>query len=373
MNKKVYIMFSGATDVTGSALQKALDITGGKTAPKTKKELIIGWGAKTDDNISFDKGVKVLNHPNAIRANRNKYQSLVTMNEAKVNVAKFFRANQWSPEAPVTNFGFASNYPLVGRRNYHQGGKGFWLCLNRSQVEAAISEGAQYFQEYIDIKDEYRLHIFDGTLIYAQRKVKRDNMKEAFVAQHKEKISNIAAKNKKKLDDETMNYVLSRVAKEQENPDMIIRSNTRGWKFSSLNLKNVSKNLTSECIKALKATKLDFGGVDCCVDADGKVWIIEINSGPGLKNSSFEAYTKTFTTAIEQILNPPKSTMAKAADAVKKTLTPKSSSAPSEIIGSKKEILRRKLELLSELVEVADEDEAEALDSLTAKAFTMKK
>lgn len=367
MSKDTYIMYSGATDATGSALEKALKISGGKTVPKTKKKLVIGWGAKTDDKVNLGDA-KVLNHPDAIKANRNKYESLVIMNSAKVNVAKFFRATDWTPNAPTANFGFTADYPLVGRKNYHQGGKGFWLCLNKSQVEAAISEGAQYFQEYIDIKDEYRLHIFDGTLIYAQRKVKRDNMKEAFIAQHKEKISNIAGKNKKKLDADTMDYVLGRLAKEQEKPDMIIRSNTRGWKFSSLNLTKVAKNLSSECIKAIKATTLDFGAVDCCVDSTGKVWIIEINSGPGLKNTSLEVYIKTFTDAITAILNPPKSAMAKAASAVKETFTPKSS-APATV-GSKKDQLRRKMELFSELIEMADDDEAEALDSLAGKAFS---
>lgn len=365
MSKDTYILYSGATDVTGTALQKELKITGGKAMPTTKKKLIIGWGAKTDDKVSLN-GAKVLNHPDMIKANRNKYTSLITMKDAGVNVAKFFRATEWTPTAPMTNFGFVSNYPLVGRRNYHQGGKGFWLCLNKTQVETAIAEGAQYFQEYIDIKDEYRLHIFDGTLIYAQKKVKRDNMKEAFVAQHKEKIANLAGKNNKKLDDETMTYVLERLGKEQEKPDMIIRSNTRGWKFSSLNLKNVAKNLTSECLKALKATKLDFGGVDCCVDSDGKVWIIEINSGPGLKNSSFEAYVKIFSEAINTILNPPATTMAKAASAVKKTFTKSSPTTP----GSKKETLARKLELFQEMVSVCDDDEASALDSIAGKVFS---
>lgn len=369
MNKDTYIMYSGATDLTGTALQTALKITGGKTVPKTKKKLVIGWGPKTVEAVDLN-GAKVLNHPDRVMANRNKYSSLIIMKDAGINVAKFFRASEWTPEAPVNNFGFTANYPLVGRKNYHQGGKGFWLCLTKGQVETAIAEGAQYFQEYIDIKDEYRIHIFDGTLIYGQKKVKRDNMKEAFIAQHKEKISNFAEKKKQKLDGITMDYVLGRLAKEQENPDMIIRSNTRGWKFSSLNLTKVSTGLTSECVKALQATGLDFGGVDCCTDSTGKVWIIEINSGPGLKNSSLEAYVKIFTSAIDQILNPPISKTAKAATAVRKAFTGKNVAPTKAIGGSRRDILARKLELFQEMVGVCDDDEAAALDSIAGKVFS---
>jgi len=59
---------------------------------------------------------------------------------------------------------------------------------------------------------------------------------------------------------------------------------------------------------------LDFGAVDCCKDAAGKPWIIEINTGPGLDKSPFDAYVKAFKDFVEDARKP--APMQQAANAV---------------------------------------------------------
>lgn len=352
---EVYIYYSGATDITGINLQKELDIVGGNTKPATKKKLIIGWGAKTKKDTTFGAGIKVLNHPNAIRNNRNKFTSLTAMKAAKVNVADF--ADAKGLEAAWTG----KNLPVVGRTNFHQGGKGFWLCLTAQQVRTAIDEGAQYFQKYIDIQDEFRLHVFNGELLYAQKKVRRDNMEEAFIEQHTEKVASIAKKNNVDLDKNTMDYVLGRLAKGNPNADMIVRSNTRGWKFAQIKNANINKNLLVEAVKALNATKLDFGAVDCCIDADGKAWIIEINSGPGLQGTPFKAYVDAFTKVIAETLSPKK---VDTKGVVKKAIA----AAPvADNKGGKKGKMREKLSLMNDMLDVAEEDDVGVLERLWSK------
>ncbi|KKN37785.1 hypothetical protein LCGC14_0759860, partial [marine sediment metagenome] len=205
-----YIWFSGATDVTGQALADALGLTGTKSKPRSIQngDIIIGWGAKTDAAVRLDNAT-ILNHPDKIRNNRNKMSTLTSLygNRAtKPAISAFCGADEVI--AAMDRRRSDIKLPLVGRTNFHQGGKGFWTCLNKQHVERAIHDGAQYFQNYIDIKDEYRLHVAFGQVIYAVKKV--ENPTDAgWIAQRKEKVLDYAQKNNQNLDESTLNYVLS--------------------------------------------------------------------------------------------------------------------------------------------------------------------
>lgn len=359
-----FIWYSGATDMTGKTLADKLGIDGDRTKPKGKK-LVIGWGTKTKEDTTLPAGMLVLNHPNRIRSNRNKFTTLRTLGPKMT--AAFVDAN-----AVLTSLADAKsviNLPLVGRTNYHQGGKGFWICLTLSHVRNAIDEGAQYFQNYIDIKDEYRLHVFGDKVIYAQKKVKRTNLEEAYVAQRVEKITNIANKNDKKLDKNTLDYALGRLAKEHSAVDMIVRSNRKGWKFS--HVKSVDKVMEKQAIDALKAVGLDFGAVDCCLDTDGKPWVIEINSGPGLDGSTLATYVDVFEAKLKELMTPPapvretrRESATAARKAVNETIKPNSKLQS----GSAKTRLAGMRELL-DIVENADETEAKVVEGLMKRMF----
>lgn len=311
-----HIWFSPATDITGNALAEALHLNGTKTKPRnlTANDIVIGWGTKIKESTNLN-GATVLNHPNSIRTNRNKYSSLVKMSEnnhLSASIAKFVSADRVMHEIDHNNI----TLPLVGRTNYHQGGKGFWLCLTKNHVSIAINEGANYFQEFIDIKDEYRLHIAFGNVIHAVRKV--ENVSEAsWTNQRKEKVSDYANKNNVNLDDATLDYALKILFKEAVLPDRIIRSNRKGWKFSSVNLDNVPAALKNAAIKAVEVIGLDFAAVDCCVRVDDNApFIIEANSGPGLQGTAFQKYVDAFTVKIEQLENPQQNAVKKVAKKV---------------------------------------------------------
>jgi len=360
--KDAYIWYSGATDVTGGNLAKELKIDGGRDKPKGKK-IVIGWGTKTKEDTTFPAGAHVLNHPDNIRRNRNKLGTLETMKNANVAVAAFVMAGQVMKAIDDKKSEIA--LPLVGRTKYHQGGKGFWTCLTKTHVKNAIDEGAEYFQNYIDIVDEYRLHVFNGKLLYAQKKAKRNNMEEAFVEQHADKIKNYAEKAEKKLDKETLDYALGRLAKENQHADMIVRSNRRGWKFSAV--KQTDVNLLEAAKAALAAIGMEFGAVDCCIDADKKSWVLEVNSGPGLDGSTLKAYVQAFEDSLKNILNPPKKVEVKPE--AEKATAPKQESASKLKSGSAKQRLTGLKELL-DLVESADEVEAMAVESLIRKRMS---
>ena len=297
-----YLWYSGATDITGGKLAEALELTGTKRKPQriTRNDIIIGWGTKTNEDVNLGNAI-VFNHPNAIRANRNKFKSLVTMsnnNDVAPAIAKFCTSDEVDEKLRQNEI----KLPLVGRTNFHQGGKGFWLCLTKSHVNGAVRDGAQYFQEYIPIKNEYRLHIVFGKIIYAVKKVESPSI-DHWKEQRKEKIQSYANKNNWDYNEDIVNRVLDILAKEITLPDRIVKSNRRGWKFSSVRLNILNANLKATAIKALEAVSLDFAAVDCALSENNDPYIIEINSGPGLEKTTFDKYVEAFNTKLATVNN----------------------------------------------------------------------
>ncbi len=358
MANNVYVYYSGPTDDTGKRIADALKATHGKKVPanKTLQDLIVvGWGCKTDGPTIMGTAV-VLNHPDKIRLNRNKLETLKVIEKAGIAVAPFVAADVVL--AAVANTGTVINLPLVGRKKFHQGGTGFWTCLTATQVKKAVNQGAEYFQNFLDIKTEYRLHVFQGKVINMQKKVERTNMTEAFVEQHGERIANVAEKNGKKLDKDTAKYVLENLGKRQERPDDIIKSNTRGWRFSQIT--KAKQELKDVAVKAVEVIGLDFGAVDCCETSEGGFYVIEVNTGPGLKGTPFDAYVASFKSAITEIN---RTGTKKVAPAVEKPVEVKTT-------GSVKEELTSKASLMAEMVKNADESEAEALQNIFKKMWS---
>ncbi len=357
MGKDVYVYYSGPTDTTGKNIAEALKAGHGKKKPAgTKKLTVICWGCKTSEKINMGNHV-VLNHPDKIMDNRNKFKTLKTLDKAGVSVAPFVEASKVM--AAIDNTSSPITLPLIGRTNYHQGGKGLWACLTRGMVEIAINEGAQYFQNFMDVKTEYRLHVFQGEIINFQKKVPRKNMEQAFTEQYGERIKHNAEKAGKKVDEETLKLVLSDVGKRNlAHPDQIVKSNTRGWKFSQV--KNATPALEKVAIDAVKAIGLDFGAVDCCILNGGNVAIIEVNTGPGLSGSSFDAYVAAF----KDFLKPKKETATASSPkfATTNANTPVSASV-------KKRVDPGTLRHMADLLEHADDDEATAINNVFNKMF----
>ena len=368
MSKDVYVYYSGATDKTGAALVEALNISGGIKSPGTGKKVVIGWGAKTKDKVNLGKATAI-NHPDLIRANRNKLTALQMMEKAKVNVAPFVAAENVMAELDKKNG--AIGVPLVGRTNYHQGGANFFTCLTRTHVSEVIAilknklEKKGYFQNYIDVKEEFRLHVVDGNIIYAQRKVPRSNMKEAHVNDQTDKIKRMAEKKGVTMDDATLKFAMEYQGGKLASPDLVVKSNTRGYKFSSIKLANVNKALAGEAIKAVDSLGLQFGAVDCVMDTGGKAWVIEVNTGPGLEGTAFKNYVAAFTDVINGILSPPKTTAKKTGPVKSQTgAAPKASKAKVKANGDK-------LRMLADMLDATEDDsEADVVNKLAARMFS---
>ena len=361
--KKPYMYYSGATDTTGKALAKELKATHGRTKPAGTDKICICWGCKTDKPMNMGK-MAVLNHPDKIRANRHKFNTLKTLAAAGVYVGNHTDAKSIMHllENPGSGSDEPMTLPVIGRKNYHQGGKDFHICLSKGHVKKAIEAGAMYFRNHLEIVNEYRLHVFQGVVINAQRKTERKNLKEAFTSQHAERIKNNAAKKNLKLDDATVNHVLGDIGGRQGHANQIIKSNTKGWRFSQMKLTNVKQPLKEAAIAAVEAVGLDFAAVDCVILEDGRPAIIELNTGPGLDGTPFTAYIKAFQEAIKAINNPKK---VAAAPVAAKTQSAKAGPAVQGKTSADK------LRLMADMLdEAASDDEKAVVNTLFDRMFS---
>lgn len=368
MPKGVYIYYSGATDKTGSLLAEALEIKGGRNKPKKAQKIIIGWGAKTKEDVDLGKAT-VINHPNNIRTNRNKFRAMEIMRDAGVNIAPFVAA-----EDAITGLDAGTvALPVIGRTNYHQGGANFFTCLTRTHVNNAINTlknklGKKgYFQNYVDIDSEFRLHVAARKVIYAQRKKQRDNLKEAYTTDQMDKIKRMAEKKGAKVDDDTLKFAMEYQGGKIAGADSIIRSNTRGWKFSSVKLENVNKGLADQAIAAVNALGLQFGAVDCALDTEKQAWIIEVNTGPGLEGTAFKNYVKAFSNMINNTLSPPEPKVEPKKTT--KKVSAGSATSKKAVAGKASKIDSEKLRMLADLLDNADDNEADAINNVAKKMF----
>lgn len=375
--ENVYIFYSAATDITGKKIAETLNCRHTSKKEEIKSpSLVIGWGPKTIADVSFGKDVPCLNHPDKVRQNRNKFNALMAMKNGGVSVAPFIDAKDASR---IGKAGCDVCLPVIARRNFHQGGSGFWSCPTMAQVNSALKaeSPAQYFQNMIEIAEEFRIHVAFGEVVYAAKKVQRtvDEMEKAYVEDELARQEELAKKNGDTIDEKTAILLIKRQAKKvaENGANQLARSNRLGWKF--VHIKSVNKDMETQVTRAVKTLGLDFGAVDCCIDNSGKVFIIEVNTGPGLEGSTFEAYIKAFKKEVEKILKP-KTTIEKIVGKIKGVSAPNLEAAVKEapIKATKKNpvaglTLLQRLKIKVAIAETADsEDMAQQAIALFEKS-----
>lgn len=248
-----FLLYSKFTKITGQKLGEYLGIDSGDRIP-TSKSFIICWGAGRDD-VS-NNGIEFLNHPESIRRNSNKLNSLKIMGDNGVNVPTFCTS------AEIINYinSGKMEFPVIGRRLRHQGGSYFYICRSISRVEKAIKRGADYFIQHIPNEREFRLQIFQNRVIKSQEKYPRED-------EH----------------------------------HYMIRSDKKGWGLKKILVRgtNLPKHVKDECKKAVSALDLNFGAVDVLLGDDDKPYVIEINTGPSLNDTNVELYGDNFKGFLE--------------------------------------------------------------------------
>jgi glutathione synthase/RimK-type ligase-like ATP-grasp enzyme len=211
-------------------------IPGGGYRPKNNV-IVVNWG---NSHAHFNSG-SMLNKPEAVKVACNKLSALTKMKAAGVSVPDF------TTRAEDVRRWMDDGYRAMARHKLSgHSGQGIQVIRPGEQVPSA-----PLYTKYMKKDEEYRVHIFRGKVIDLAAKRKRSGM---------------------------------------EVTNMLIRTHNNGWIYCREGVL-CPTFVRDMCIKAVTALGLDFGAVDVVVRGD-KCWVLEVNTAPGICNTTLNAYTR---------------------------------------------------------------------------------
>jgi len=179
---------------------------------------------------------------NARCSSRNKHQELVTLAEAQVQTVPFYSAppGGWFPLALQH-----LPYPVLARKLQHHGGFDIRYCKNDLRARRALRAGRQFFTRYIPSTTEFRVWVYRRRHLGTYEKV---------------------------------------LAHPELKRRMIGRNYKNGYAFQLVREENIPRTAVDLAVRAVDALGLDFGAVDVLLGRDGKFYVLENNSAPGVES-----------------------------------------------------------------------------------------
>lgn len=198
---------------------------------------IINWGATESPSWKFDPS-RFLNNPLNVMKSVNKILTLQTLLENNIPHVQFttekYIATQWLNEGVVVR-GTVTGY----------GGRGVKIITGGEIPDAPL------YTKFVPKAREYRFHVFDGQVIDIQQKKRRAGL--------------------------------------EERPDGLIKNLANGWVFCRDEITPFPDNAPSVALETIRALGLNFGAVDM-LSKDGQVYVLEVNSAPGLDGTTLQKY-----------------------------------------------------------------------------------
>ena len=258
---------NGLLDVSGTKIAEALGIK--IYTPKIRPKCIlpyhiINYGCSTIPWLSNDDNVVVINKPESIHKACNKHLTFKLLAYQEIPCPIFTtninEAAQWF-DIPKT---------IVFCRTLLSASKGKGIVVARRPEELV---DAPLYTLYIPKSEEYRFHVAFNKVIHIQKK--------------------------KKLTAEEL------TARNITNIEPLVRNVTNGYVFSSnleLELDDDGSYkdpkyfmMTEHAIHSIQALGLDFGAVDLIVGKDGRTYVLEVNTAPGIEGITLERYISAFS------------------------------------------------------------------------------
>jgi glutathione synthase/RimK-type ligase-like ATP-grasp enzyme len=204
-------------------------------------DIYVNWGSTGYELRQVSNSKRVINPPEAVYRASNKVVALETMENAGVRVPWF---TDYIPEAVRA---YEGGKKLIGRTVIRgSGGMGVSLISNTEDIEGCV-----FFTEYIPKCSEFRIHVFEGTVIDITQK--------------------------------------RRPKRNRDGSNPITWGHKDGFCFYH-RLEGYKENYSEEAIKAVGSLGLDFGAVDVVV-YEGIPYVLEVNTAPGLsRTQTLEAY-----------------------------------------------------------------------------------
>lgn len=207
-------------------------------------DIVINWGAgRTPPNLV---GRPVLNKFEAVYFAISKLRTFGVLQSAQVPIPRVTRNREEAQE-------WANTGKVLGRdADTGHSGSGITVYRRGSEVGAH-----QFYTDYWTKNREFRIHVLNGQIIFQQEKVRK---------------------------------------RDADNLDPYVRSHTRGWGFAFNHLETspVPDVVRTTGLSAVRALGLDFGGVDIGWNRTDGAAVFEVNTAPGLENTSLAAYITAF-------------------------------------------------------------------------------
>lgn len=139
-------------------------------------------------------------------------------------------------------------FPLLARKAQGHGGTDIVPVFQREEIPWRVKAGWDWFSQYIPVAAEHRVWVFRGQHLDTYQKVMKRPEQYCFLG----------------------------------------RNYRNGFDFELLDLKSPHQSFIESRV-AIAALKLDFAAVDCLVGQDGKTYVLETNTAPGVLRSHAEA------------------------------------------------------------------------------------
>jgi|TARA_R100000656_G_scaffold22073_1_gene19735 glutathione synthase/RimK-type ligase-like ATP-grasp enzyme len=203
--------------------------------------LVINWGNPRLPSW-WEDNVTVVNFPKFVEVAQNKHKSFEAM-LGKVRIPSFTTLKKSAEKWIIRERVAVARTLLRGC-----GGRGIQLIDNADDLpDCAL------YTRYVKKSDEYRIHIFMGTIIFLQKKMLRN-----------ESVGN----------------------------NFQIRNYANGWIFGSKSIA-VPQDVVDQALLAVEALNLDFGAVDVGWQANSqKAFVYEVNTAPALEGTTLDLYSQ---------------------------------------------------------------------------------
>lgn len=181
-------------------------------------------------------------HLNANAGKLNKLSQYKKLREAGVSQPRMFEKGETIPD---------DAFPLLARKKYHTQGQDIIFINSRRDLERINGYQYDFLTEYVYKTSEYRVHILGD---------------DAFVS--------------------------VKFCGDNPSADPFVRSHSNGWRQIEYN-GEWKDELIMLATKAIDTLGYDFGAVDIIRRKD-KIYLLEVNSAPGLEPRKLALYTQYF-------------------------------------------------------------------------------
>jgi carbamoylphosphate synthase large subunit len=225
----------GYSRASAPSAQRIAEASDGRIELVRSWDADVNWGRRTGRGLNADI-------TNAV----NKRRSRELFAEHDIPAPRFFTSDE-AREA------VRAGITVLGRPDFHTRRQGFWVCRSEANIDRALrgrgrKRPASHFIEWVEMDREFRVHQFQGRTT---------------------RIS-------QKLPDPVDPMKYTTIKPTIENRDHIRKAARR----------------------AVRALGLDFGTVDLFAD-DEQVFVLEVNTAPGLGGTTPRLWADTFINHLE--------------------------------------------------------------------------